>query len=523
LPNEFTAHAELRVSLVHRTPELVKTILTPATLEIHLSDGQIITYPRNPIDIGTLAFSLREADDGRFVYEYTLDNRQVEMIRVGDFNHQFGRPDMSCPEGWYGSSCSWHPRWDKTPARIEVAKYSIVSNYLPGALCLHIAGKDEVREGFELPFKGANASERSLMQQIWLQIRSYGNSVDPLVIGPVFEPEAPEQQVRDRIRRWIQEYNLDFLRPLNDPNIKLPEAIGSVVAGFRFEAQILNCVRTAISVMVPYDPEAEPRERARLKREAQRTWGTRGVNSLEQARARLRSFRLCQDILRIIQIRVSLLAMRHSNLPHQLRHRSEPDPVWEEQQNTRLSVLTKSQAFIRRWPSLAKRLSEDEQYCERLAKGGRAAEERIRNNIEGVLTAFPDLKVSPESAIREIVKTCAANLDKIQARSVVGIHLNGEEARASISAENWQFINEQMPGPTHWRTFTCQIGKHQLRASVWSDEVDENIGRIDFQLCVQVPLRNPDGSLGTIVLEENRLLIFENGSEVLFDESGVRR
>jgi len=252
----MTFHTELRQGVAFSPPEIVKSILTSTTLEIHLSDGQIISYPRNPIDIGTFKSSLREAQDGRFIYEYTLDNRQVEMIRVGDFDHQFGRPDMLCPEGWYGASCGWNPvSWkEPSPARIEAAKYSIVSNYLPGPLRLHIEGKDEIREDFELPFKGTKIWERSLMQQICLQIRYYGNSVNPLVIGPVLKPLPSEKEVRKQIHRWIHEEGLQFLRPFDDETCNLLEREKAVSPATEFEFEVLECVKLAIRQMIGDDP-----------------------------------------------------------------------------------------------------------------------------------------------------------------------------------------------------------------------------------------------------------------------------
>lgn len=185
------------------------------------------------------------------IYEYTLDNRQVEMIRVGEFNHRFGNPRFSSPDGWWGSHTAWHPApWQGTPARIEAMKYSILSDYLPGPLRFHFVGKGDIRKDFELPFKGVNGSERSLIQQIDLQIHFHGDSVEPVLIGPTLKPEPPEQEVRDRIHQWIQEYGLNFLRLFDNPNCDLVETEKDVVPTTDFEVQVLDCVKIAIRSMI---------------------------------------------------------------------------------------------------------------------------------------------------------------------------------------------------------------------------------------------------------------------------------
>jgi hypothetical protein len=255
MSDEITLHTEWNIGSSDRTPELIQTIATPTSLEMKLSDGSTISYPRNPINVGTLTFSYNETDEGRYSYKYTLDNRQVEMIRVGEFTRQFASPILKGPPGWMGVLTGWHassaPIWKETVSRSEAAEYTILSVFLPGPLYLYIRGHHQLPDNeFTLPFSGANASEHYLMQQISLKIRLYANSVEPLTIGPLFKPEPPEQEVRDRIHQWVDAYGFEFLRPLDDETVNLMENEGAVIPRTNFEAQVLDCLKVAIRAMV---------------------------------------------------------------------------------------------------------------------------------------------------------------------------------------------------------------------------------------------------------------------------------
>jgi hypothetical protein len=170
--------------------------------------------------------------------------------------------------------------------------------------------------------------------------------------------------------------------------------------------------------------------------------------------------------------------------------------------------------FAGKWQALAERLSVDEPYFGKLWVGVAAALRRLNNKIDFLHIAY-DLKVSPEFCRAELVRGCAANLAKIQAESVVGIHLSDEEANASLSAENWQLIDKVSYGPDIRRRFNCQAGKHQLRADVWTDFVDENIEGISLQLAVQVLVRHQDGSEQPRMLDGNLVtLLLDQGWEL---------
>jgi hypothetical protein len=242
-------------------PCLIHTVITATALEFKLSDGRTISYPRDPIDIGALKFSYKKADDGKYLYEYTLDNRQVEMIRVGEVRRDFLTPvaDRRArgPDGWMGLGTGWcaksEPCWNVSVSRSETATYTILSNFLPGPSPLHVVGKGGIRDDFKLPFSGATIWERSLMRDIGLGISIYGNSVDRLVMGPAFEPEPTEQEVRKCIRRCVEGYGLKSLRPLDDDNDSLIDHEDSVTPSTDLERQILDCLKVAIRAMIADD------------------------------------------------------------------------------------------------------------------------------------------------------------------------------------------------------------------------------------------------------------------------------
>ena len=501
MSDKFAYHIELRSLPPDRPPELVQTVATSTALEIWLSDGTIVSYPRDPIDIGSLTFSYKAVGAARYYYEYIFDNRQVEMIRVGEFDHQFGSAVLKGPENWLSLHVSWSPTpWEKTVSRSEAAKYTILSDFLPGPLPLHIAGKDCIRDGFELPFRGDNVSERHLMQQIWLQIRTYGNSVDPLVIGPVFKPAPEEKEVRDRIHRCVSEYDLEFLRPLDHDKANLKEIEDAVVPRTDFEGKILDCLKLAIRAMIPHNPAAQQIAKARAARRMRRHLSARGITALEQAQSRLGSLRVAENILKIIGWKTSVARQKPGiDTPQFTSYVG-----MEEQQDARLVAITRSNVFVAKWKAIAERLSIDEPYYARLRDGIAAALKRLNNRIEALHLAY-DLKVSPELCKGELVRRCAANLAEIQAESVMGIHLCGDEVKASLSVENWQLDRQDQYGPT-CRGFNCQVGQHQLRAVVWTDSFDESIVDVRLQLVVQATVRHQDGSEYSRMFDGNKLL-----------------
>jgi hypothetical protein len=495
------SYSELR-AVVYPRLELVDTIATETTLEWKFSDGRTISYARDPIDIGILTFSNRKTANGKYFYKYTFDNRLVQMIRVGEFGHSFSprlsrrvcRPIMRGPDGWAGSGTGWWPSPTDPVTRSETAQYTILSDHLPGPMPLYLAGPEKVRDDFKLPFNSRKSWERHLMQQIDSTIRRYGTSVDPLVIGPVFKPEPAEQEVRDRIHRWVEGYGYDFLRVLDDPNVNLIETEDAVLQGTNFEVQILDCLKAAIRAMIPHNPAAPQIAKARVGRNARERLSARGITTLEQAQIRLRSLRAAQSILNIVNCKTAVArAPAHASSAHM-----------EEERDAQLEPITKSKMFLARWKALAERLSVDEPYHRKLTLGIGAALKRLSTRIETLHLAY-DLKASTEFCQAELARGCVANLARIQAESVVGIHLSDAEAKASLSSENWQPIDAASHGRS--RTFICQAGNHHLRADVLTDFVDENIQSISLQLVVQVLFRHQDGSDQPRMLDSNTVLL----------------
>jgi hypothetical protein len=490
-------HAEIKL-LPPERPLDFETIVTATALEFKFSDGRTISYQRDPIDVGDLTFSYKKAGKCKYVYTYTFDNRHVQMIRVGEFEHSFYRTVMTAPDGWIGLFLGWSPSWEDPVTRCETARYSILSDHLPGPLRLHIGGAERVHDDFKLPFRGDDPWERHLMQQIQITISQYGTSVDPWVIGPAFKPSPTEKEIRERIYELVELHSLEFLRPLNDANAKLIEAEDAVVPGTDFELQVFDCLKVAIRAMIPDNSAAPQNQKARMGRKLRSRLAARGVTTPEQAKLRLRSLRAAQEILNILMWKASTAVMQQYG----------PCQADIDERDARLVALTKSKAFFDKWPMIAERLLVDEPYHAKLSSGINAARKRLSTRIETLHLAY-DLKVSPEFCKAELARGCAANLAKIQAESVFGIHLSDAEAKASLSEENWQLIDKVSYGQDNRRRFNCQAGKHQLRADVWTDYVDEKIEGISLQVAFQVLVREQDGSEEIRSFESNPLITLQ--------------
>ena len=59
---------------------------------------------------------------------------------------------------------------DRSVTRSETAKYTILSDYLPGPVILHVAGENRVRDDFKLPFRRPRPRDGNLMEQIYITV-----------------------------------------------------------------------------------------------------------------------------------------------------------------------------------------------------------------------------------------------------------------------------------------------------------------------------------------------------------------
>jgi hypothetical protein len=343
------------------------------------------------------------------------------------------------------------------------------------------------------------------MQQIYITISTRGTSVEQWIIGPAFRPRPAEREVRDRVHELVDFYGFEFLRTLDDGEINMIEAVGAAVPGTEFEVQILECLKVVIRAMIPDNPAAPQNEKARARRKARERLSARGIASLEQAHTRLRSLRTAQNILTIVRWKTAVAKQKAAIAVDSPEYSSYIH--MEEEHDARLEGIIRSKMFATKWKAMSERFSVDEPYHSKLSLGIDAAEKRLSTRIETLHLAY-DLKVSSEVCRAELARRCAENLGKIQAESVVGIHLSDTEAAASLSAENWQLTDTASYGPrNNCRRFSCQVGIHLLRADVWSDLTDEKIERITLQLAFQMVFRHQDGSEEARLFDSNRLII----------------
>jgi hypothetical protein len=491
----------------------------PDKLEWMFSDGTSFSIPRNELDIGNFTFSYRTVPNGSFFYKYTLDNREVEFIRVGELDHSFGKPDfkrlglidyrnlardafgsvLKGPDGWFGTCALWRPGPEPAVSRSEMSVYTIVSKYLPGALRLHMPGREMLETDYELPFDDTEIANREVGIEIHCCISAYGNSTDQWVIGPAFKPKPTEEEVRHYIHELVQ-MGMEFLCPIDDGNTSLIDSEALVKPSTDFEVQTLKCLMQAIRAMVPHNPRAADIEKVRLRRKVRRSLGARGVSTTEQAKGRLQSLRSAQSILNIVQTKLSMVPRR-------------PDPFTfpEAEMDARLQLITNSTKFAAKWEMMTKRLLADEPYRQKLINGTQTALTRLNNRIEAIHLAF-DLKVSPQLCQKELARSCGLNLERIKAESVFGIHLTDEEARMALVPENWEFVSKYTFGPDICNRLTCRAGNHQLSAEVWTDPTEEAIGLMRLQLSVQLDVLEPDGTQHPKMMGANQLLILSGSS-----------
>src|ERR1017187_7999134 len=113
----------------NRSGKMYADSLLSIASTMQTSDEIAYRYPRHPIDVGKLTFSYEETGNGKYFYKYTLDNRLVQMIRVGEFDHSFGpgvprrlgQPILRGPDGWTSLGVGWVPSWTDPVTRSETA------------------------------------------------------------------------------------------------------------------------------------------------------------------------------------------------------------------------------------------------------------------------------------------------------------------------------------------------------------------------------------------------------------------
>ena len=240
----FTAHS-VSPPNIPTTSTTVDT--TPTALIFRLKDGRTISYTRHFLDIGTLRVS-RMRHGENYKYEYVYDNRQVDCFSVGriiEGSHLAFRTIWETPKGWYAResiACALPDRFGEQPERVENAKYTMVSNYLPGLAEAVFTGDERLTDNVDMPVDIDNPSRQFILTTL-----ASDSKIRRFVIGPSIQPCGTRRIVMNEVERWI-EWGFVFLKPLfrlgpgEDPR----PVLDGLSPSTQLERDIVLCLQAAL-------------------------------------------------------------------------------------------------------------------------------------------------------------------------------------------------------------------------------------------------------------------------------------
>jgi hypothetical protein len=220
-------------------------------LTLQLPDGARLDYERDP-PLPFLKSTWHRDADGWFVYELDIDSRMLSRIGIGD-GHAWGVRDAvaSQPEGWIWLWNGWEADVSVIARPISpsgnTSRFSITSPMLPGPMPIQLLKKDAKTEPptfgaglpdipMTLPRRLYDAALETLKRQT-----HFLNNV--FAIGPVIRPTATDNDVRQLIHSWIDDYGFDFLAPLVSGGGPLVAKLAQLRPSTDFESQIAYCLR----------------------------------------------------------------------------------------------------------------------------------------------------------------------------------------------------------------------------------------------------------------------------------------
>lgn len=216
------------------------------------------------IDIGNLTYS-NSPEAGLIRYTYTFDNRQVANLALGDpEGPSAGVISTTQPKKWTSvHSTATLPTlqyavWGQWRAAelSPQATYSVLSNRLPGLVLMRFQSDSR---GFVSRLNGVPASDGIILSktagwgpldQLLIANAStvWGNSLQKLVIGPVFDQTPTMDDVMAQVKIWATtDYGATFLSPLltaSEPRA----ALDSLTPQTQLERDIVACLRGVFAV-----------------------------------------------------------------------------------------------------------------------------------------------------------------------------------------------------------------------------------------------------------------------------------
>jgi hypothetical protein len=230
---------------------------------VHLFNGYNVVKPGNPMpttqqfmwagglriprgdNIKTSASAEHQQVGKLHRYELTIDTREVQTIRLGDFvDYAFHEGDLTKPakteqpEGWIGTGFGWFVNVeDKPVARSKDSKFVVESHWLPGPVSVMLQGEPPGM----LPDRGS-----VLNQHVAEAVSITRNSVRRTVIGPAIPPDATDGDLRTLLKNWVRNQNLGFLQPMAAEGSDLKAELAKIKPKTELEQQIVDCLQEVV-------------------------------------------------------------------------------------------------------------------------------------------------------------------------------------------------------------------------------------------------------------------------------------
>jgi hypothetical protein len=222
---------------------------------VRLPDGSIEKYGRaNRIEVSRPTSSYHPIGGGKFQYDFVLDTREAEIIRVGDdfrYSNILKEGDLhpNFQNGWFSTGTGWISLPSQKPLREKGLKFTLVSDWLPGPVAVMFLGKDQP---VSQPVSMDWISRMSVRDQPMINIILAGatginrDSVRKVVIGPAIRPGYTSAGLVRVIRSWVQTLCLGFLIPMTKEGVDLKQTLETLQTSNDLERSIVECLRVVL-------------------------------------------------------------------------------------------------------------------------------------------------------------------------------------------------------------------------------------------------------------------------------------
>lgn len=219
-----------------------QTVTTPTSsapfAAVRLRDGSTVNVHRaDNITVARMGYKNEPAGQ-KYAYHFTIDSRQVYMIRLGEVqdNGLAEGATQENPKGWARMGGGWAELGDKTE-RAEDSVFSVTSKWKPGLLPIYLAG-----QGMKiLPPYSPKTDDN---ERIAAVASIFNNSVQKFVIGPAIPPDATQDTLDALTKRWVEDFGFGFLRPIVEG-----KGFDAVTPSTDLERDALKCLKDATAAL----------------------------------------------------------------------------------------------------------------------------------------------------------------------------------------------------------------------------------------------------------------------------------